>query len=109
VALVVAIVLFYRKPLLPSQYTFLVGVEDTNQAYSWLNFWIRSLRQGTPPLWDPYATTGYSFPGEMQTAAFNPLHLPLLQWQLGRFPIGVPSLFALALSLLPLLPRYKLA
>jgi hypothetical protein len=82
VALTAAIVLFYWKLLFPGQFTFLTGGEDTNQAYSWLNFWIRSLRHGTLPLWDPYAVAGYCFPGEMQTAAFNPLHLLLLLFPL---------------------------
>lgn len=71
-------VLFYWKILLTNQFSILVGFEGANQAYSWLNFWAGSLLQGSLPLWDPYAQSGHSFIGEMQTAAFYPLHLMLL-------------------------------
>src|SRR5438309_10074885 len=77
-ALIALILLFYWKLFFPSQFTYLTGKEDVNQAFSWLNFWIRSLHQGTLPLWDPYAQAGYSFPGEMQTQVFYPLHFLLL-------------------------------
>jgi hypothetical protein len=33
------------------------------------------VRHGSVPLWDPYTFGGHSFIGEMQTAAFYPLHL----------------------------------
>lgn len=77
-ALVIAVLLFYWKLFFPSQFTLLDGVEAVRQGYSWLHFWMRSVRAGSLPIWDPYALAGYSFPGEMQTGAFYPLYLLLL-------------------------------
>ena len=77
-ALVIAVLLFYWKLFFPSQFTLLDGVEEVRQGYSWLHFWMRSIRAGSLPIWDPYALAGYSFPGEMQTGAFYPLYLLLL-------------------------------
>ncbi len=78
VALTVTILLFYWKLFFPSQFTLLDGAEAVRQGYSWLHFWMRSVRAGNLPIWDPYALCGYSFPGEMQTGAFYPLYLFLL-------------------------------
>ena len=83
-ALVLTILLFYWRLFFTSQYSLLCGVEETNQAFSWLNFWIHSLRHGTLPLWDPYTYAGYLFPGEMQTSAFNPVYLIALLFPLTR-------------------------
>src|SRR3954469_25354995 len=76
--LTAAILLFYWKLFFPSQFTLLDGAEAVKQVYSWFHFLIRSVRAGNMPVWDPYAFAGYSFPGEMQTAAFYPLYLLLL-------------------------------
>jgi hypothetical protein len=73
--LLLAIVLFYWKILLTNQFSLLTGDEGVNQAYSWLRFWSASVRHGSLPIWDPYTLAGHSFSGEMQTAAFYPLHL----------------------------------
>jgi len=70
--------LFYWKILLTNQFSILTGFEGVNQAYSWMNFWAGSLFRGELPLWDPFAQSGRSFIGEMQTAAFYPPHLLLL-------------------------------
>jgi hypothetical protein len=75
--LAAAILLFYWRLFLPHQFTLLTDTEATNQAFSWFNFWITSLRHGIAPIWDPYSNAGYSFPGEMQTGAFYPLYLLL--------------------------------
>ncbi|MGH9648100.1 MAG: YfhO family protein, partial [Bryobacteraceae bacterium] len=42
-----------------------------------MHFTITSIRNGRLPIWDPYTLSGHSFPGEMQTAAFYPIHLLL--------------------------------
>jgi hypothetical protein len=83
-ALAAAILLFYWKLFFPSQFTLLDGAEAVKQGYSWLHFWMRSVRSGTLPIWDPYALSGYSFPREMQTGAFYPLYLFLVLRPLGR-------------------------
>jgi len=69
--------LFYWKILLTRQFSLLTDSEGVNQAYSWLRFWISSIRHGIMPLWDPYTFSGHIFVGEMQTGAFYPLHILL--------------------------------
>ncbi|HEV8415892.1 MAG TPA: YfhO family protein [Bryobacteraceae bacterium] len=69
--------LFYWKILLTRQFSLLTERESVNQAYSWMQFAITSVRQGILPMWDPYTLAGHSFLGEMQTAAFYPVHLLL--------------------------------
>jgi hypothetical protein len=81
--LLLATVLFYWKIVLTGQFSLLTESEGVNQAYSWLQFWTSTLRHGFLPLWDPYTLAGHAFAGEMQTAAFYPLHL----W-LALFPPG---------------------
>ena len=71
------ICLFYWKILLTGQFSLLTTSESVNQTYSWLRFWVSSVRHGIVPLWDPYTFGGHSFVGEMQTAAFYPLHILL--------------------------------
>jgi hypothetical protein len=70
-----AIVAFYWQIVFTSQFSMLTVGETVNQAYSWFHFWAESVRHGSVPLWDPYTFGGHSFIGEMQTAAFYPLHL----------------------------------
>jgi len=70
-----AIVAFYWQIVFTRQFSMLTVGETVNQAYSWFHFWAESVRHGSVPLWDPYAFAGRSFIGEMQTAAFYPLHL----------------------------------
>ena len=70
-----AIVAFYWRIVLTRQFSMLTVGETVNQAYSWFHFWAESVRHGSVPLWDPYTFGGHSFIGEMQTAAFYPLHL----------------------------------
>ncbi|MGA2433718.1 MAG: YfhO family protein [Bryobacteraceae bacterium] len=89
-ALLVATILYYWKILLTSQFSLLTGRESVSQAYSWFHFWIRSIRHGSLPLWDPYSFAGRSFPGEMQTAAFYPLNFLLL-----LFPFDHAGVFSL--------------
>jgi hypothetical protein len=69
--------LFYWKILLTHQFSLLTDGESVNQGYSWMHFTITSIRHGRLPIWDPYTLSGHSFPGEMQTAAFYPVHLLL--------------------------------
>ena len=70
-------VLFYWKILLTGQFSLLTGSEAVNQGYSWYQFWLSSVRQGTLPLWDPYAFSGRSFAGEMLAHPFYPLNILL--------------------------------
>jgi Bacterial membrane protein YfhO len=69
--------LFYWKIVLTSQFSLLTDREAVNQGYAWMHFTITSIRHGSLPIWDPYTLSGRSFPGEMQTAAFYPIHLLL--------------------------------
>ena len=93
--LLLAMVAFYWKIILTSQFSLLTNSETVTQAYSWLHFWVESVRQGTLPLWDPYAFGGRSYPGEMQTAAFYPLHLILAVFPFGRDGLLAPQLYHL--------------
>ena len=71
-----AIVAFYWQIVFHGAiFSMLTVGETVNQAYSWIHFWAESVRHGSVPLWDPYTFGGHSFIGEMQTAAFYPLHL----------------------------------
>src|SRR5579859_1145747 len=63
--LALAVALFYWKTLLTRQFTFIIGSEAVNQSYSWLIFWVRSVRALQFPLWDPYAFAGWPFAAEM--------------------------------------------
>ncbi len=85
--------LSYWQILLTRQFSLLFDAEAVNQAYSWLNFWIASIRHGTLPLWDPYTLSGHSFIGEMQTAAFYPLHLLLLLFPFDQNGVFSPQLY----------------
>ena len=69
--------LFYWKILLTRQFSLLTDREAVNQGYAWMHFTITSIRNGRLAIWDPYTLSGHSFPGEMQTAAFYPIHLLL--------------------------------
>ena len=75
--LLLATVLFYWKIVLTDQFSLLTESASVTQAYSWLQFWTSTLRHGFLPLWDPYTLAGHTFAGQMQTAAFYPLHLVL--------------------------------
>src|SRR2546425_5769589 len=66
----VTTIIFYWKITLSSQFSLLTASEGVNQAFSWLQHWIRSVRAGSIPVWDMYTFSGRSFPGEMQTAVF---------------------------------------
>jgi len=93
--LMLAIVAFYWKIILSGQFSLLTNFETVTQAYSWFHFWVESVRQGTLPLWDPYAFAGRSFPGEMQTAAFYPLHLILAIFPFDHNGLLAPRLYHL--------------
>lgn len=86
-------ILFYWKILLTHEFSLLTGREGVNQAYAWLDFWVASIRHGVLPLWDPYTWTGHSFIGEMQTAAFYPLHLLLALVPFNRYGVLSPQLY----------------
>jgi hypothetical protein len=91
--LLLATVVFYWQILLTGQFSLLIEAEGVNQAYSWMNFWITSIRQAALPLWDPYTLSGHSFIGEMQTAAFYPLHLLLLLFPFNSKGVFSPQLY----------------
>lgn len=93
--LLLAMVAFYWKITLSGQFSLLTNSETVAQAYSWFHFWVESVRQGTLPLWDPYAFAGRSYPGEMQTAAFYPLHLILALFPFDRNGLLAPQLYHL--------------
>lgn len=73
--LLAAIVAYYWRIVFTRQYSMVTDPETVSQAYSWFHFWAESIRHGVWPLWDPYAFGGRSYAGEMQMAAFYPLHL----------------------------------
>ena len=87
------ILLFYWKILLTGQFSLLTEGEHVNQAYSWLRFWVSSVRRLELPIWDPYTFAGRSFCGEMQTAAFYPPHLFLALFPLNRAGVLSPHLY----------------
>lgn len=78
------VIVFYWKILLTDQFSLLTNEEGVNQAYSWLRYWISSVRHGVLPIWDPNTFGGHSFCGEMQTAVFYPLHLLLVLFPLNH-------------------------
>jgi hypothetical protein len=77
--LLLCTVVYYWKILLTDDYSILAGYEGLSQGYGWLQYWILAIRDGALPLWDPYGMGGHPFGGEMQSAAFYPLHF-LLAW-----------------------------
>jgi hypothetical protein len=91
--LLAASILFYWKILLTNQFSLLTSYEGVNQAYSWFNFWARSIKQGAWPLWDPYTYSGHIFSGEMQTGSFYPLYLPLAIFPLNSYGLLAPGLY----------------
>jgi hypothetical protein len=88
-ALLLATVLFYWKLILTNQFSILTAGEGVNQAYSWLQFIIKSIRQGSLPIWDTFTFAGHSFIGEMQTGAFYPVH-----WLLALIPFDRDGVLA---------------
>ncbi len=92
-SLLLATILFYWKILLTHEFSLLTAWEGVNQGYAWLNFWVTSVRHGVLPLWDPYTWAGHSFIGEMQTAAFYPLHLLLALVPFNRDGVFSPQLY----------------
>src|SRR5712691_7080571 len=91
--LLLAIVAFYWKIVLTGQFSLLTNFETVSQVYSWFHFWAESIRHGTPPLWDPYMFGGRSYVGEMQTAAFYPLHLVFALFPPDRNGLLAPQLY----------------
>jgi hypothetical protein len=91
--LIPTLAVFYWKILITGQFSLLTDSEGVNQAYSWLHFWLASIRHGSLPLWDPYTMGGHSFAGEMQTGAFNPLRLIFLLAPFGRRGLLAPAAY----------------
>jgi hypothetical protein len=75
--MLLATILFYWKLLFTNQFSLLTQGEGVNQAYSWLQFIVKSIRRGSLPIWDPFTFSGHSFLGEMQTGGFYPVHFLL--------------------------------
>ncbi len=80
---------YYWKTLFTTQFSMLTEGEGVNVFYAWTHFWVSSIQHGVLPIWDPYTFSGHTFAGEMQTAAFYPLHLVL-----ALVPLGDPRLLA---------------
>src|SRR5512141_3264124 len=93
--LLLAIVAFYWKIVFTRQFSMLTDSETVTQAYSWFHFWAESVRRGDLPLWDPYAFGGRSYIGEMQTAAFYPLHLVFALFPSNHNALLAPPLYHL--------------
>jgi hypothetical protein len=106
ILLALAIALFYWKTLLTNQFTMLLDQESVNYTYSWLRFWVSSLREGRLPLWDPYVFCGRPFAGEMLPSAFYPLHLPFLLVPFNRHGLFSVRLYHEAVMLIHLLGAY---
>ena len=85
--------LFYWKIVLTRQFSLLTDRESVVQGYSWLQFAITSIRQGSLPIWDPYTLSGHSFTGEMQTGAFYPFHLLLALVPFNRDSVLSPTAY----------------
>ena len=101
--LLLATVVFYWRILLTRQFSLLVEPEAVSQSYTWLRYWVASIRAGRMPLWDPYTLGGHSFAGEMQTAVFYPLHLLLALFPLNRQGLLSPNLYHCWFALVHLL------
>ena len=104
--LAITIALFFWKTLLTNQFTRLIGSEGINYNYSWFCLWVRSLRQGHWPLWDPYAFCGRPFAGEMLPSAFYPLHLLFLLVPFNHNGLFSPRLYNETFILAHLLCAY---
>ena len=87
--LLLLIALYFWKTLFTTQFSMLTEGEGVNVFYAWTHFWVSSIQHGSLPLWDRYTFSGHTFVGEMQTAAFYPLHLLL-----ALVPLGDPRLLA---------------
>src|SRR5258708_24933177 len=81
--------------VLTGTFSVLTNFETVSQAYSWFHFWAESVRHGVWPLWDPFMFAGRSYPGEMQTAAFYPLHLVFALFPPDRNELLAPQLYHL--------------
>jgi len=91
--ILLAIVAFYWNIIFTRQFSMVTASETVNQAYSWFHFWAEGVRRGSVPLWDPYAFGGRSYIGEMQTAAFYPLHLIFALFPANRSGLLAPALY----------------
>ncbi|MBZ5579752.1 MAG: YfhO family protein [Acidobacteriia bacterium] len=74
-ALLTAVTVPFYWRILSHQFSLLTSYEGANQAFAWLNFVARMLKQGTFPIWDSFSRSGFPFAGEMQTGAFYPFYL----------------------------------
>ena len=93
--LLLAILAFYWKIVFTRQFSMLTDSETVTQAYSWFHFWAQNVRRGSLPLWDPFAFGGRSYIGEMQTAAFYPLHLVFALFPANHNGLLAPQLYHL--------------
>jgi len=58
-------------------------IDPIQQYYPWRHFAVESLRQGTIPLWNPYAFCGTPFVANLQSAVFYPPNLLFLLMPMG--------------------------
>jgi hypothetical protein len=85
--------LFYWKVVFTGQFSVSEDWEAANQGYAWHQFAVRSIQNGSLPLWDPYTQSGRSHVGELQPGVFYPLKLILYLWPLGESGNLSPRLF----------------
>ena len=81
--LVALVLLFFWRILFTGQFSNLLGWESANQTYAWYQFASASIQKGVIPAWDPFAYSGHTFIGEMQTGLFYPLKILLYYRPLG--------------------------
>ncbi len=101
--LVVVVVLFFWKTLLTKQYTLIIGSEGVNLTYSWLHYWVDSVRHFRIPLWDPYEFAGSPFAGSLQPSAYYPLQLLFAFAPLTREGLISPGFYHIYMALAHLL------
>lgn len=91
--LTLAIALFFWKVLFTGQFSILDNWEEANQAYAWHQFAVSTFQKGIWPVWDPYAESGRSHVGEMQSGLFYPVKAMLYLWPLLQNGLLSPRLW----------------
>src|SRR5258708_4505466 len=81
--------------VLTGTFSVLTNFETVSPANFWIHFWAESVSHGVWSVWDPFMFAGRSYPGEMQTAAFYPLHLVFALFPPDRNGLLAPQLYHL--------------
>jgi hypothetical protein len=87
------VALFFWKVLFTAQFSILHDWEGSNQGYAWHQFAVSTFQKGIWPVWDPYAESGRSHVGEMQSGLFYPLKAVLYWWPLPKDGMLSPRLW----------------